>query len=248
MINLTGKCPSQLSSGFKLQVLGDGISKDGRKRCVINVAFATGYPVGQARLVESLREIGYSGALMTWTDVVPDGSPWENTVPRGFKVYAFEQAKRAGYDLVLWLDASLWAVRPLDRIFELAQERGCYVYAFRRLIDPGTEDLYRVKFGIPREKASSIALVLGGIWGIDFCNATGNELHRRMSSHVVTPGAFTADTNRDEGPLSVEVWRMGIKPETSPGSYCPFHLGAHIVVDQHYLDEHNRVILLHCGC
>jgi len=96
------------------------------KRLVINVAAGKWYPLGQKRMVDSIRANGYDGDVMLWTNRYPGGCPTHQEVPYAFKVYAFLDALAAGYDSVLWLDCSLVAVRDITPIFEEMESTGHY--------------------------------------------------------------------------------------------------------------------------
>lgn len=91
-------------------------------RCVVNVATGR-YVGGQIRLHES---IGYT-AFLHWSDRMPPGSPPHDEVPYAFKAHALEHARQAGWDLVLWADASIVAIRPLDPLLEKIERDGYWI-------------------------------------------------------------------------------------------------------------------------
>ncbi len=94
------------------------------KRCVINVAAGAWYPRGQDRLRASLQGVGFQGDFVSWRDTWPPGSPPHFALPYGFKSYAFQQAVSQGYETILWLDCSCWAVRPLEPLFDHIEQEG----------------------------------------------------------------------------------------------------------------------------
>lgn len=93
-----------------------------KRCCVVNVA--TGhYCVGQARLVAQL-DLSKT-AFLGWANALPPGSPSHDKVPYAFKAYALHEAART-HKLVMWCDACIVPVKPLDGIWEYAQEHGAW--------------------------------------------------------------------------------------------------------------------------
>jgi hypothetical protein len=65
---------------------------------------------------------------MLWTEY-PPGCPPHAELPYGFKSYAFQEAVKSGYETILWLDASCWAVQPLEPLFEHIEKVG-HVFSY----------------------------------------------------------------------------------------------------------------------
>lgn len=87
------------------------------RNCVINYADSTGwYKRGQRRLADSLKVVGFKGDVILFDE--NDGFPSHKDTPYGFKAYAYKAAQSAGYDNVLWMDSSAWAIKPIDFLFE----------------------------------------------------------------------------------------------------------------------------------
>lgn len=135
-------------------------------RCILNVAVGGWYPKGQERLLASLRQVGYTEATLVWTGVFPPGSPTHDQVPYAFKSYAFDQAIAAGYRTLLWLDASCWAIKPLEPLFEEIEREGhCFSeegwWAGQWLKDEALTTL-----GVTRDQALAMPLLGGMFMGI----------------------------------------------------------------------------------
>ena len=99
-----------------------------QRRCVLNVATER-YVKGQQRLRSSLEK--YTDAdLLFYQNEGQVGAPLHKENPYAFKIYAFKKAKELGYNLILWLDASIWAVSDLIPVWKkietgyLMQENG----------------------------------------------------------------------------------------------------------------------------
>lgn len=104
------------------------------KRAIISLATERGnYYKGLTRLAESLRG-NFSGDFLGFMGEASVGAPKHSEVPYGFKVYAHKLVMDMGYNQVIWLDSSVYAIKPVDHLFDLfndqaviMQEAGCFV-------------------------------------------------------------------------------------------------------------------------
>ena len=145
------------------------------KICILN--FADGaFLKGQERLRASLRKIGFpEGDMMFWS-ALPAGWPAHADVPWGFKVYAFEEARRKGYDMAVWIDAAGIAYRPLDPILEIMRKDGAFLFSrFNASVGEWSSDLALQALGVSREKAFHIPELSAFCIGIDFGHEKGRE-------------------------------------------------------------------------
>jgi hypothetical protein len=94
------------------------------KTCIIDVAIGANFPLAQDRLNKSLDNIGYTGGRLFWKNSIPDGCPPHSQIHYAFKPYAIREAQRQGYDLAIWADSCLWAIRPLDVVFDYIEKQG----------------------------------------------------------------------------------------------------------------------------
>ncbi len=104
-------------------------------RAVVNVA-SDSWTVGQQRLACKLDEMGE--ALRSWTNCLPDGCPPhrdrgilagspDSCVPYAFKAYALKSAADAGFHLLLWADACILPVKPMDELWERIERDGYWM-------------------------------------------------------------------------------------------------------------------------
>ena len=93
--------------------------------CIINYAKdgRENYEAGQERLRQSLVDVGYKGSLMLCNQV-PVGCPEHSEVSHAFKAYLFKCAFECGFDLVLWLDASVVVQKPLGPVWDIIKGTG----------------------------------------------------------------------------------------------------------------------------
>lgn len=92
-------------------------------RAVINVATGR-YVNGQNRLgMECVRQ---DTRILSWARM-PEGSPAHEQVPYAFKAYALKAASNEGYTTLLWADASVLPIKPLDPLFERIEQDGYWM-------------------------------------------------------------------------------------------------------------------------
>jgi hypothetical protein len=136
------------------------------KRCVINVAVGAWYPRGQDRLRTSLHAVGFQGDFICWRDSWPPGSPPHSELPYGFKSYAFQDVVKQGYDTILWLDCSCWAIRPLEPLFNHIEQEG-HVFSYEGWkAGQWLKDEALANLGITRDEALEVPLIGGMFMGI----------------------------------------------------------------------------------
>jgi len=96
--------------------------------CVLNFASGKSYPMGQARLVDSLRRTGFKGDILAFEDESQFGAPTHQEVPYAFKVSLIRYAQKLGYRFVLWCDSSVVATGSLTEIFSMIDFFGCLFF------------------------------------------------------------------------------------------------------------------------
>ena len=144
------------------------------RRCIISYATygREPYPLGIPRLIKSGldNKHGYSSDssfLIYSPDALDDSYhgvsinkkfppyspvPSHGDIPYGFKPYIFQIAFNLGFHQVLWCDSTIVIHKPLDPVWQIAEERGLFVAA-----NPGcpicvwTSDDALDKMGCPRD-------------------------------------------------------------------------------------------------
>ena len=93
-------------------------------RAIVNVA--TGHYVrGQERLTEwcSANNTEY----FHWRDQLPAGSPKHHDVPYAFKSFALRSAQAGGARTLLWADACILPIAPLEPLWERIERDGYWI-------------------------------------------------------------------------------------------------------------------------
>ncbi len=137
------------------------------KRCIINVACGAWYPAGQERLKASLGMVGNTADLLFWRNELPPGSPSHEDTPYAFKPAAFWSAYEQGYEQVLWADASFWAVRPFDAVWDEMARVGHVFPPEAFTVATWCTNAALVSLDLTREGARQIPLVKAGFMGLD---------------------------------------------------------------------------------
>ena len=138
-------------------------------RAVINVGVGSWYPRGHDRLKQSLIDVGFQGRFFGWRNEFPPGSPTHEECPDAFKSYAFQHAIREGCTTILWLDCSVWAMNPVEPLFDIIEGQGYY------FLDGGCgyvgnwcKDSALPTLRLTREQAMLIPNLYGLLMGIDY--------------------------------------------------------------------------------
>ncbi len=177
-------------------------------RCIINVAVGSWFPRGQARLRRTLRDVGYRGDLLFWTDELPPGCPSHDEVPYAFKAHALEMARACGYGPVVWADASSWFLRDPEPLFARIKRDGYYLWqnpleTFGECAADATVE----KLGIDREESFGVPSAVTTIFGIDLQSAAGAAILDRFA-RAARDGTFCAPWgNVPDGPP----WHPGLR-------------------------------------
>ena len=132
------------------------------------MAVGAWYPRGQHRLRTTLEQDDRRcGADLMFWDCWPPGSPSHQQLPFAFKSHAFRNAREAGYNQILWLDCSCWAVRTLDPIWQFIEQTD---YCF---VDNGyplgvwLSDYCLEVFGVPREESMLLTDMTAMMMGVN---------------------------------------------------------------------------------
>lgn len=161
-------------------------------RAIINVAVGHWYPRGQDRLKKSLETVGFTGSFIGWRDCVPAGCPPHSVIPDAFKSYAFQEAIRRGHTSVLWLDASVWAVKPVDPLFEIIEREGHLFFNGGGCLGEWCKDSALPTLRLTREQAMGIQSPYCLVMGIDYSRTISrgwlDEFCRICQDGMTLPG------------------------------------------------------------
>jgi hypothetical protein len=142
-------------------------------RTVISLATAERrYARGLRRLERSVRRVGFDGEFIGWPPgTFPAECPEHSDAPFAFKPFCLDAARREGRRLLLWIDASAVAVRPLEPLFERIERQGYLLVRNRDYaVGEWASDLALARLGLTREAALRIPEVNAAVVGLDRAN------------------------------------------------------------------------------
>ena len=144
------------------------------RRAVLNVAVGAWYGAGSQRLFDSLEERGEGSTRLFWRDEYPPGCPEHAQTPYGFKPHAFRVARDLGFDQAVWLDASVWLLRPLDDIWARIDEDGYYLEPDGHMVGEWISDNALGLLELSRDEAMEMPLIEGKLIGLDLRDDTAS--------------------------------------------------------------------------
>jgi len=139
-------------------------------QCVVSLATADkAYPEYLDRLERSLERVGFAGEFMCWRPgSFPVDCPAHMDVPFAFKPYCLEEAREYGGKLLLWLDSSCVAVRPLEPIFDQIERDGYILFRNgRRRVGEWASDEALGALGVSRDQAMQMPEVNAAVIGLN---------------------------------------------------------------------------------
>jgi len=157
------------------------------KKAIVNVS-TSAYTNGRLRLEDSLKG-RFDGEAMLWSDEKQVGSPSHTENPYAFKIYAIEEALKMGYNNILWLDASVYAVKDTQPVFDLMRRNGVFMEAAGHFVGTWSNDYALAYFGISREEANTIPMFSAGFIGFDFTKSVAVEFFNRWKRSMLA-GCF----------------------------------------------------------
>lgn len=163
-------------------------------RCVINVSVGLWYPRGHDRLKQSLLDVNFQGDFLGWRDCYPEGSPRHEEIPDCFKSYAFQHAECTGHRTILWLDASAWAIRPLEPMFEAIEQEGHLFFFNGYNVGEWCKDSALEVLHLERESSFLLPDLTGLCMGVNLdhprSKAWLDEFCKVCQDRVTLPGPF----------------------------------------------------------
>lgn len=169
------------------------------KHCVISFASNDKqFPAGVKRLEQSLKRVKFDGDFVPLVGNYPVGCPVHLDSPYAFKPFCFMEAKKRGYELILWIDSSGVVIRPLDFLFNEMEKEG---YVLFKMVDTilgeWCSDEALVSLGVTREEALRIPGNINGVIGLNMRNEKAIEFLNRWYEKALDGVSFrgTRDSN-----------------------------------------------------
>lgn len=115
-------------------------------------------------------------AMMTWADKFPPDCPEHFDVPYAFKAYALKFAAEAGAETLLWADACILPIAPLDSLWERIERDGAWICRNGWTNYEWTADSAYDDLGVTREENREIPHVVATAFGLSLNHPTGRAI------------------------------------------------------------------------
>jgi len=191
------------------------------RQCVVSLATAEkSYPEYLDRLERSLEQVGFVGEFMCWRPgSFPADCPAHMDVPFAFKPYCLEEAREYGGKLLLWLDSSCVAVRPLEPIFDQIERDGYILFRNgRRRVGEWASDEALDTLGLSRDQAMEMPEVNAAVVGLNTSSPVSNSFLERWRRAAQKELAFrgVGDRLRDRNDYEDVKRNRGARVSSDP--------------------------------
>lgn len=198
------------------------------RKCIVTFADDAGYyRQGVERMKESLKAVGFDGDILAFESVddfkqSAQGHlcPPHSIVPYAFKSWALMEARNRGYDLILWMDAPVIAVKSLDSIFEHIEKEG-YVF-FDNIgfsIADYTSDICLAHYGMSRRKAANRKMIMSCCFGLNLKDREAMDfLYALHFPSILNWPVLKGDWNNDNLQVSTDPECKGHRHDQSIAS------------------------------
>lgn len=193
------------------------------KAVIICAGIGGWYSAGVRRLERTLNFEGWGGSILTWTDYPPN-CPSHEDVPYYFKIAAFEEAIKQGYTHILWVDASIFAVKNPMPMFDIINDQGFWFFSSGYNLAQSSSDAALNFFGRTRDEAEYQPEWASGCVGINLENPDGNKLYHRWKYYMdsgISRGSRLHDNQsqdprflfhrQDQTCLNLAIWELGLR-------------------------------------
>lgn len=175
-------------------------------RAIVNLSTKKYWP-GQNRLIESLKD-KTDATLFMFRSEEEVGAPLHSENPYAFKIYAIEKVLRAGFEQILWLDASMYILKDLTPLFEHIEREG-YFFQYSGWDNSQWTDERALEYFLTNEGK----MFATGCFGLDFTNTLAIEFFKRWEQSMLH-GMFKGsheDHRHDQTCASIIAYQMGLK-------------------------------------
>ena len=193
------------------------------KHCIVNFSDFH-FKKGQDRLAQSLRDVNYQGDFISFSEFSEVGSKHHLEVPYQFKVYAIEKARQMGYDVVLYCDASIFAIKDIMPVIHYIIEKGYLMEFCGFSAGQFSTDACLEQFFMSRDDAMDIPLHSAGFTGLNFKNDIANLFFERWFKLAQEEITFKGDWNNNNLQCSIDSRCLGHRHDQTTASIIAHQL------------------------
>ncbi len=198
------------------------------RSCVVNyITRNTWHPHGQQRLKDSLKKVGFDGDILLFDNENFKCTP-HHEIPYGFKFHVMREAQERGYELILWLDASFWAIRDLEGLFETIYNEGVVVQDSGYPLGQWTSDDCLKRMGMDRETAFTLPMFSGGFMGWNVGDKKTFDFFDEFYGYAKRGDCFKGAWRNRHKEVSPDERVLGHRHDMCVGSILMHRKGIHI--------------------
>jgi len=216
--------------------------------CVVTFADREPYLKNFGRMFLAFQSLDWEGCIYS-PPAPPHGCPppkGDGEVRCAFKLFLMQEIiSEERYPVVIWMDSSLWPIRPMQPLVDAIRRDG-YHFRSNGIVGTWCADRALEPLEITREQSFEIEQVTGGFIGLDMSQPIARDFMREWW-RLLYRGAFVgprweerifpdlpqrghcSDDPRvrghraDQTAASVAAWRLGMK--VTPNDESPIFLG-----------------------
>jgi hypothetical protein len=206
-----------------------------KRTCIVSLG-TNDFTRARTRLANSMRNpINWSGDFHLFTEESQVGSPMHQDNPYAFKIYAIEEMKNRGYNQVLWVDCSVWAIKSVVPVFDLISQDGYVCQDAGHMVGRWTNDRTLNYFGITRDEAMQMPMYgNAGFLGLDFDTEIANTFFNQWKQSMLD-GMFIGEWTNNNKTESQDPRCDGHRHDMSCGSIIRYKLGMKMQSGMDYL-------------
>lgn len=193
------------------------------KHCIVNFSDIK-FQKGQDRLRESLIQQNYLGDFISFSEFSQVGSKVHLEVPYQFKVFAIEKVRQMGYDIVLYCDASIWAIKDVMPVITYIIEKGYLMEYCGFSAGQFSTDLCLKEFNLSRDEAMNIPLHSAGFTGLNFQNNLAQNFFDKWLDLAKKEITFKGDWNNNNKQCSQDERCLGHRHDQTTASIIAYEL------------------------
>jgi len=187
------------------------------KHCIVNFSDYK-FKKGQERLHKSLLDKCYQGDIILFNEFEEVGSKPHYEVPYQFKVFAIEKARQMGYDVVLYCDASIWAIKDVMPVIQYIIKKGYLLEYCGFNVGQFSTDLCLSDFNITRDESMNIPLHSAGFTGLNFKNELATKFFNKWFQSAKEEISFKGDWNNNSKQCSQDKRCLGHRHDQTTAS------------------------------
>jgi hypothetical protein len=179
---------------------------------------------GKKRL-QSMMPAYTEADLVLFQDEAEIGAPQHDNNPYAFKLYAIQRALEGGYELIFYVDASVYPIKSIKPIFDIIERDGFFMQHSGQVVGQWTNDRTLQYFHLDRDQAMTMEMYgNAGLLGLNFGHPVAQEFFKRWWEAMLDGQFIGTWGNLDRG-QSADPRCFGHRHDMSVGSIIAHQLG-----------------------